>query len=62
MKINCGPTFEERRDAKRQWHAWYAWHPVRIDSNDCRWLETIQRRQRGNYYIHYEYRLIPELK
>lgn len=26
------------------WHRWFAWHPVRIGNNDCRWLETVERR------------------
>lgn len=43
MKFNCGPTSEERRKAKEEWHPWFAWHPVRIGSGDCRWLETVDR-------------------
>lgn len=37
------PTKEERINAKRQWHDWFAWHPVRVGSNIV-WLERIQRR------------------
>lgn len=44
MKLNCGPTWEERVTAMGKWHRWFAWHPVRIGSRDCRWLETIERR------------------
>lgn len=44
MKLNCGPTWEERVAAMGKWHPWFAWHPVRIGSHDCRWLETIERR------------------
>lgn len=41
MKFNCGPTWQERRDAKQEWHLWFAWRPVRIASGDCRWLEYV---------------------
>ena len=44
MKWDCGPTWKEKISAKEQWHKWFAWHPVRIGSHDCRWLETIYRR------------------
>lgn len=54
MKFNCGPTRAERMKKKKhtalkqklkdeQWHKWFAWYPVRIDKNDCRWLETVER-------------------
>ena len=44
MKLNCGPTWEEKRDARKEWHDWFAWYPVRIGSNHCRWLETVERK------------------
>lgn len=55
MKINCGPSWEvryERRCAAaklrvaelRSWQPWFAWYPVRLGEDDCRWLETIERR------------------
>jgi len=28
-----------------QWHDWFAWRPVRVGENDCRWLETVGRRR-----------------
>lgn len=55
MKINCGPTKEEK-DAKldadwveeqrrlKHWHLWFAWRPIRLGSRDCRWLEWIERK------------------
>ena len=52
MKINCGPTFDERRDARRervtQWHTIFALRPRRIDEDNCVWLEKIERR--GTYH------------
>jgi hypothetical protein len=47
MKINCGPTWGERRRAKEEWHRWFAWHPVRVASRHCLWLEFIERK--GTY-------------
>ena len=44
MKFNCGPTYVEKMKAQEQWHRWYAWRPVRVDSRDCRWLEYVERK------------------
>lgn len=65
MRIDCGPTWGERRAAKEQWHLWWAWHPVRVGPHDCRWLEWIDRK--GTFYAggmgdawwEYEYRARP---
>jgi hypothetical protein len=57
VKFNCGPTPAERWEIKRKkqeerdrylakWHPIFAWFPTRVGSNDCRWLETIERRIR----------------
>jgi len=61
MKFNCGPTAQELREREcqryfrmREWHIWYAWHPVRVGSGDCRWLEPVQRRR---IYDEWQYRL-----
>lgn len=61
MKLNCGPTWEEKRDAKEQWHEWFAWYPVRVGPGDCRWLEVVRRK--GTYrwgrlysYDHWKYK------
>jgi hypothetical protein len=57
MRFNCGPTAHEKRIARRQWHRWFAWFPVRVGSRDCRWLETIERRYVGyTTYAMREYR------
>jgi hypothetical protein len=48
MKFNCGPTPQEKHEAKKKWHHWFAWYPVRIASGDCRWLETVERK--GKWY------------
>jgi hypothetical protein len=44
MKWDCGPDWPEKKAALEQWHRWFAWRPIRIDSHDCRWLEMIERR------------------
>ena len=49
MRLNCGPTWEERIAAKEKWHRWFAWYPVRVGSGDCRWLETVERI--GKFHI-----------
>lgn len=43
MKFDCGETWQEQQDRLMKWHTWFAWHPVRIGSHDCRWLENIER-------------------
>lgn len=49
MKLNCGPTYEERYATKmerlKNWHPCFCLIPRRIDgTNQCRWLETVERR------------------
>ena len=44
MKINCGPSYEERLAAKKDWHRWFALIPRRVAPGDCRWLEYIERK------------------
>jgi|GEM_PF-2764918 len=44
MKWDCGPTWLEKYEASKQWHAVFAWLPRRVGSHDCRWLEWIERR------------------
>jgi hypothetical protein len=68
MKFDCGPTLQERWtrrfNARRQWHPWFAWHPVRTGPRECRWLETLERKgeyhggMRGSWWS-YEYRTGP---
>jgi len=43
MKFNCGLTPQEKQAIKARWHDWFAWHPIRLGSRDCRWLETVER-------------------
>lgn len=28
-----------------EWHDWYAWYPIFVESGECRWLENVQRKQ-----------------
>lgn len=51
MRIDCGPTIEERiynRHLRlREWHTWFAWRPVLITHKgvtNCYWLENVERR------------------
>lgn len=54
MKFDCD-YFKDKREARwkrrlewfkksQEWHKWYAWFPVKLGPNDCRWLETIETR------------------
>ncbi len=50
MRFNCGPTLAERYERKKRWQPWFAWFPVRlVDTNECAWLETVERRLTGGY-------------
>ncbi len=44
MKFDCGQTRQERVDHLSKWHSWFAWHPIRVGSHDCRWLEWVERK------------------
>jgi hypothetical protein len=51
MKFNCSRPIDlymARVDRLLEWHPWFAWRPVRVDSGDCRWLEWVERR--GNFW------------
>ena len=58
MRFNCGKDYSKLQ----QWHRWFAWHPVKVRSLNekpyCIWLETVERRMTGMFYldIEYEYR------
>lgn len=44
MELNCGLSKSTKRKNKQKWHKWFAWYPVRLEDNDCRWLEYIERK------------------
>ena len=50
MRFNCGLSKDENLDEKMKWHKWFAWYPVRVARNDCRWLETVHRKGTMFYY------------
>ena len=66
MKFKCGPTDNERGAKTKHtaaWHAYFAWYPVRLESEQCAWLETVERKgtyvpasYAGDAYWMYEYR------
>lgn len=35
---------ERRYYRLKEWHRYFAWLPVWVGENDCRWLETIERK------------------
>jgi hypothetical protein len=68
MKFNCGLTAAERLTNKiirlEQWHPWFAWRPIRVDSKHCVWLEWMERKGRentgyGGPWMYWDYREIP---
>jgi len=48
------------------WHKWFAWYPITTETDECVWLELIERRfKQLTSYIHDKphepsYRLIKE--
>ena len=52
MKWNCGPSWEEKHEATKQWHRWFAWRPVRVGPRDCRWLEYVDRKGKWSDSFH----------
>lgn len=75
MKLNCGPTKETIRNmrAKRAAQIWdeggeivFAWQPIRMGDNDCRWLEKVRRvpdfRNRDDFIYSYKHDFIMDWK
>lgn len=61
MKFNCSTKEkEERRKAKSRkkyervsnWHKWFAWFPVHLSEEECRWLEFLERRSADSFYLY----------
>ena len=68
MKIYCCKTAHQKwaeKDARlTQWHDHFAWLPVWVDDEGCRWLETVSRKAEssnfGNeYHGEFEYKAKP---
>jgi len=45
MKFKCkeAETWPEYEKRIKKWHKWFAWYPVSVGKEDCRWLETVER-------------------
>ncbi len=58
MRFDCGLSRAAKCAASREWHPWFAWFPVRVGRHDCRWWETVERRNEYQYVAAYswEYR------
>jgi hypothetical protein len=41
MKFSCPKRIEIDYI---HWYKWFAWYPVRVGDNDCRWLEFVYRK------------------
>jgi hypothetical protein len=51
MKFKC-PKNKPFKDT-RQWHKWFAWHPVKTDNN-CIWLEFVYRKGTNHISVPYD--------
>ena len=49
MKFDCGLTWEDELKKLKEWHDFFTILPRRVCSNDCRMLETIERK--GKVYV-----------
>ena len=63
MKLNCGPTWDEKHQAKKEWHRHFAWLPRRVGPRECIWLETVERKGKWNAFYYgscwdWEYRKV----
>lgn len=52
MKFRCGrwrrlyrQFWDGREEAREKWHKWFAWYPVNVGYEDCRWLEVVNRKE-----------------
>lgn len=59
MKYDC----DKRSDYLSSWHKWFAWHPARVEHNDCRWWEWVERKgtqgmDSGGTHWNFKYRVI----
>jgi hypothetical protein len=57
MKLDCGLTKKTKEKLKIEklsnWHTKFAWLPIRIGDNDCRWLEHYERK--GKFLLYPDY-------
>lgn len=65
MRFNCGPTKEEKERRLRklmedrgemlykEGESWFAWRPVRLDNDECAWLERVHRKATHFYSSYY---------
>ena len=46
MKIKTGNIVKrlQRQTYLSNWHAWFAWYPVKVAEYEYRWLEYVNRR------------------
>lgn len=58
MKFDCGETRLERQERREQWHKHFCWLPVKLGLHDCRWMEYVERRDYGHYFIIWKYRAL----
>ncbi len=64
MKFICGKRELRRYEKWREsqdWHLWFAWRPVKVGYEDCRWCEYVWRKNwSGNYVRAYCWMYMPK--
>lgn len=57
MKFNCGDSkslkFIKKCADRSWWHRWFAWYPVRVENNQCCWLEFVYRKSKPAHKVGY---------
>jgi hypothetical protein len=71
MRFKFGHSREQKaaiREAKKEWHVWYAWLPVRVGNGPWAWFEHVQRIAREGQtgmaepaYLRYTYKELDPL-
>lgn len=51
MKFSCPKRIEIDYI---HWYKWFAWYPVRVGDNECRWLEFVCRKAIPKTYVNYD--------
>ena len=59
MRLNL-KIFNSLPEQNQNWHLWFAWYPVRVGDNDCRWLEFVCRKAIPKTYVNHELQLMSQ--
>lgn len=51
MILNCPRKKPKDRNL---WYKWFAWYPVRINKDQCAWLQYVERKEIAKTYATYD--------